>query len=132
MKKKVMVISVIIIALLLTGILYINNVETIDKSSMWLETAITEITENEELSDQQSDKIIHHLNELIDNKELRMDLKFQEDFIQEITKLDYPETAVLSIEKAHIRVSSPLNYHDGYWVAKIKPPGSPFKLISCK
>ncbi len=128
MKKKVMVISVIIIALLLTGILYINNVETIDKSNIWLETAITEITENEELSNQQSDKIIHHLDELIDNKELRMDLKFQEDFIQEITKLDYPETAVLSIEKAHIRVSSPLNYHDGYWVTKIKPPGSPFKL----
>ncbi|GEM_PF-3588513 len=128
MNRKVMVISVIVIALLLTSILYINNVETVDKGSMWLGTAITEITNNEELSNQQREKIVHHLDELIDNKELRTDLEFQEDFIQEITKLDYPETAVLSIEKAHIRVSSPLNYHDGYWVTKIKPPGSPFKL----
>jgi hypothetical protein len=31
------------------------------------------------------------------------------------------------MEKVHLRVSSPLNYHDGYWVAKREIPGKPFK-----
>ncbi len=128
MKKIIIVILASLVALLLVGVAYMNNLEIVDKASMWLETAKLEIAENEELSKQQSKKIINYLDELIDNKKLRTDLEFQESFIQEIEVLNYSKAAVLSLEKVNIRVSSPLNYHEGYWVAKIKPPGSPFKI----
>lgn len=127
MKKYLLIIG-IALSLLCIGLFFTNKSTPVDKGGLWLEMAIRETQENQDLNKQQKEKITDHLNTLLKDKDLRLDTQGQEDFLREVKNLNYPDTAILSLEKAHVRVSSPLNYHDGYWVAKIKPPGSPFKV----
>lgn len=126
MNKKIILLGIVSI-LLLAGVLFFNKSDIVDKGSLWLEIAIDEVNKNTELDQQEKEKLIKHFNNLNDNSELRKDIKMQTSFLEEISGLNFPETSIKTLEKAHIRVSSPLNYHDGYWVAKVKPPGSPFK-----
>jgi hypothetical protein len=99
-----------------------------DKGARWISLSMEEIENNDHLTSSQKDKISTHLNELTDNEELRTDLNYLNKFIEELKNEDYPDSAILSLTKCHVRVSSPLNSHDGYWVSKVKAEGTPFKV----
>ena len=88
--------------------------KSLDKGSRWISLGMDEIKSIEQLNEDQALKINSHLKELNDQEELRTNEDFQNTFIEEIRAENYPESAILSVEKTHIRVSSPLNYHDGY------------------
>ena len=101
--------------------------KSLDKGSRWISLGMDEIKSNEQLNEEQALKINSHLKELNDQEELRTNEDFHNTFIEEIRTENYPESAILSVEKTHIRVSSHLNYHDGYWVTKVKLPNTIFK-----
>ena len=46
----------------------------------------------------------------------------------EVDARDVAAKAVEAVERAHIRVSSRLIYHEGYWVGKVENPRLPFPV----
>jgi len=105
-----------------------SHVGSRDTGGRWLSRGIREVNEIKGLSENDKILINHHLFSLIDEEELRFDENLHEQFIGEMKSAGMDEEAVSAVENAHIRVSSPVNLHDGYWVGKIKPEGSPFNL----
>lgn len=102
--------------------------DTIDKGERWLSLGINEIDESNTLSSEDKLLIKNHLNYLIKNRDARFDIGLQQDFISKLKSKDFTNEVIEIVENSHIRVSSPLNLHDGYWVGKLRPPGSLYKL----
>jgi hypothetical protein len=66
----------------------------------------------------------NYLQTLIDNPESRLDKAGNAEFVGTLQS----QEAVEIVERAFVRSSSPLNYHDGYWVGKMKIEGAPFPV----
>jgi hypothetical protein len=94
---------------------------TVDVSARWLATAIEELDALEEISDDERESVRNYLLALIDNPESRLDEADKAEFMGTLQS----QKAVEIIERAFVRVSSPLNYHEGYWVAETQVEGVP-------
>lgn len=105
-----------------------SHVGSRDTGGRWLSLGIREINEIKGLSETDKKLVKHYLFSLIKEKELRFDDKLHEQFISEMQSAGMDEEAVAAVERAHLRVNSPVVLHDGYWVGKLKPEGSPFAL----
>ena len=105
-----------------------SHVGSRDTGGRWLSLGIREINELEGLSESDKIRINHHLFSLIEDEELRFDENLHDQFLGEMKSEGMDEVAVAALERAHVRVSSPVILHDGYWVGKIKPEGFPFAL----
>ena len=102
-----------------------SHVDSLDKGGRWLSLGIKEINEIDGLSDGDRITINHHLFSLIKDEDLRFDDNIHKQFTVALRIAGVTDSVVKTVERAHIRVSSPLNLHDGYWVTKIKVPGTP-------
>ncbi len=142
--RYVSIILVAMVALLLSGcksnevvpvdenITYetaIKHVDSLDKGGRWLSQGIKEINQIKGLSQENRTFVNHHLFGLIKDKALRFDIESHKEFETEMKSKGITNDAIKVVENSIIRVSSPLNLHDGYWVGKIKPEGSLFSLI---
>ena len=103
-----------------------SHVDSLDKGGRWLSLGIKEINKLEGLGQDERNLINHHLFRLIKDEDLRFDEERLGEFVTEMKTKDMAKEAVSAVEQAHIRVSSPVNLHDGYWVGTIKPEGSFF------
>lgn len=147
MKQKKKSNSIVLVMLILTGLLSgcktnevvpvdgsityeaaISHVNSLDKGGRWLSLAIKEINELEGLPEDERIFINNHLFGLIEDEDLRFNEKYHEDFVAEMASKEITEDAISIVKRAHIRISSPVNLHDGYWVGKLKLEGTPFKL----
>lgn len=105
-----------------------THVDSCDKGGRWLSLGIKEINEIDGLSEDDKILINHHLFSLIKDEDLRFDEDLHKQFIGELKSAGVAEEAVAAVERAHIRVSSPVVLHDGYWVTEVKTEGSPSKI----
>ena len=128
LKSALFFLALVATVMIITLTIGFGGNKSLDKGSRWISLGMDEIKRIEQLNEDQALKINGHLNELNDQEELRTNEDFQNTFIEEIRSENYPESAILAVEKTHIRVSSPLNSHDGYWVSKVKAEGTPFKV----
>ncbi len=108
----------------------IERVDSMDKGGRWLSLGIKEVNEIQDLREDDKILINHHLLDMILDEELRLNGDFHSQFIEELKSQNISSDAIIALERAHIRVSSPINLHDGYWVGKIKPEGSLFSLTA--
>jgi len=95
--------------------------DTLDRGARWLIAAIEELDALEGISDDESESARNHLQMLIDNPESRLDEAAHAEFVNTMQS----QEAVGIVERAFVRVSSPLNLHEGYWVAEAEIEGVP-------
>ena len=107
---------------------YLKNIDSLDKGGRWLSIGIKEINQMNDLTDETKNMIGNHLIDLIINKEDRFNISLQNTFIKKLKQMEVENKAIKSVERTHLRVNSPLNLHDGYWVTKIKIPKTFMKL----
>lgn len=105
-----------------------DQVDPLDKGGRWLATGVMEVNLIDGLTESEKLVINSHFLDLILNYELRFDEDLHDEFVALLASEGFPEEAITAVERAHIRVASPLHYHDGYWVGKMRPPGSPLRL----
>lgn len=103
-----------------------NEDMTLDRGARWLMTAIEELDALEAISDAERESVRDYLSTLIEDPELRLDEDGNTEFISTLESQD----AVEIVERAVIRVSSPLRYHEGYWVGEMENPNLPLPVQS--
>jgi hypothetical protein len=97
---------------------------TVDVGTRWLDTAIEELNAAEEISADERESVRNYLQTLIDNPENRLDEAGNAEFVGTLKS----QEAVEIVECAFVRVSSPINYQEGYWVAEVEVEGVPFPV----
>ncbi|NDJ54797.1 MAG: hypothetical protein GYB68_17140 [Chloroflexi bacterium] len=137
-KTLLIVVGALLVALILAGCnaqpatLEIGGVEvpSMDRGARWLATGIEELDAISGLSDAQQDSIRSHLVTLIEDPDLRHDESYHDQFMAQLEAEGYPPDALEVVERAYVRVSDPLIYHEGYWVAEIDSPNAPATVES--
>jgi len=99
-------------------------IDTLDRGARWLMTAIEELDALEGTSDDERERVRGYLQTLIHNPELRSDEAGNAEFVRTLQS----QEAIEVVERAFVRVSSSLNYHEGYWVAETEVDGVPFPV----
>ncbi len=108
----------------------LEQLDALDKGGRWLVTGIEEANALNSISQTEKDLIAEYLNDLALQPELRCDDTAHGAFVQNLQDQAYPEDALEVVERAHTRVCSILNYHEGYWVQEISDPSFPSPLES--
>jgi len=101
-----------------------SSMEVVDRGARWLMTGIEELDALEDISEDEREDVHNYLSALIDNPELRVDEAGYTDFVSTLES----EEAIEIVERAFIRVSSPLRYHEGYWVGEMENPDLPLPV----
>jgi hypothetical protein len=106
----------------------LNQLDELDKGGRWLANGIKETNELGSLEEEQEAVITNYLNDLALNPATRCDDVANESFVNDLTAESYPQQAIEIVENAIIRVCSPLNYHEAYWVTEINDQSVPFPI----
>jgi YD repeat-containing protein len=101
-------------------------IDTLDRGARWLMTGIEELEALEEISDDERERVRDYLAMLIDNPDSRFDEAGHAAFVSTLET----QEAIEIVERAFVRVSSPLNYHEGYWVAEADIESVPFPVTT--
>ena len=106
----------------------LNQLDALDKGGRWLANGIKEANALGSLEEEQEAIITNYLNDLALNPETRCNDTANESFVNDLSAESYPQEAIEIVENAIIRVCSPLNYHEAYWVTEINDPSIPFPI----
>lgn len=101
------------------------KVSTLDRGARWLSQGIDEVSALGVVSAEQQEAIVGYLANLMIDASLRGDAERHEEFLSGLESDGCPEDAVQAAEAAIVRASSPLNYHEGYWVTITESPEIP-------
>jgi hypothetical protein len=123
----------LIAALVGIGIVSLSGLQvyfgpTVDVGARWLATGIEELDSLDGISEADRTMMVEHLQTLIENEDLRHDEAYHMEFVSALRAHDVPPEAIEIVERAFVRVSSPLNYHGGYWVTEAEVEGVPFPV----
>ncbi|MBN2619425.1 MAG: hypothetical protein JXR64_14040 [Spirochaetales bacterium] len=102
----------------------LKDVNNLDKGGRWLCLGIKEINEIDGLDKNTKEVINKHLLSLIENEDLRFDYKLHKAFISDRKKENVIPGVIDILNKTYLRISSPINRHDGYWVTKMRVPNT--------
>lgn len=126
MFKKLAILVVLLLSIGSIAFAQETEVDPLDRGARWLMTGIEELDALEEISDDEREDVHDYLSALIDNPELRLDETINTQFMSTLES----EEAIEIVERAFIRVSSPLRHHEGYWVAEIDNPDMPLPTVN--
>ena len=124
MIKKFSILVVLLLSISSLAIAQDVEVNTLDRGARWLMTGIEELDALEDISADEREDVRDYLSTLIDNPELRVDETGYTDFVSTLES----EEAIGVVERAFIRVSSPLRFHEGYWVGEMENPDLPLPV----
>ena len=124
MIKKFSILVVLLLSISSLAIAQDVEVNTLHRGARWLMTGIEELDALEDISADEREDVRDYLSTLIDNPELRVDETGYTDFVSTLES----EEAIGVVERAFIRVSSPLRFHEGYWVGEMENPDLPLPV----
>ena len=105
-------------------------IDSLDKGGRWLAQGVNETNELNSLSESEKAAITNHLYRLAISPDIRCDQETNDLFLDSLRSEGFSSEGIMTVENAHTRVCSDLNYHEAYWVAELAISGIPFPITT--